>query len=177
MISKPTKHATPRYTHYNKLANKFRKVISEAERSKPRGNVLSTAKYRCSKREQGGKLHTWTFLSPSAVSTVLAKKTLEASRGATKDPTPCTACAKFNRISEYLGGPQIARKGSAAVSRVESPEPTTNMLPQKPPNEALTPLGHIRRHPTARTARPVMNVTRNPNLRRIHPEMVGGHKA
>jgi hypothetical protein len=26
-----------------------------------------------------------------------------------KDPTPWTACARFSRISEYLGGPQIAR--------------------------------------------------------------------
>jgi hypothetical protein len=44
--------------------------------------------------------------------------------------------------------------GSAAVSRVLRPAPTTNMLPQKPPKDLLTPLGQKSRHPTARTARP-----------------------
>lgn len=52
--------------------------------------------------------------------------------------------------------------------------PTTNMLPQKPPNDFFTPDGQKRRQPTARTASPVMKVTRNPNLLKIQPEMVGG---
>lgn len=84
--------------------------------------------------------------------------------------------------------------GSAAVSRVERPAPTTNMLPQNPPNDLFRPLGQKRRHPTASTARPdqesqcqpsfrhiapdrplpVMKVTRNPYRRTIHPEMVSG---
>lgn len=60
--------------------------------------------------------------------------------------------------------------GSAAVSRVERPAPTTwtdqqeinsvfqvqhtNMLPQNPTNDFFTPLGQNRRQPTARVARP-----------------------
>jgi hypothetical protein len=103
----------------------------------------------------------------------LAKKTREARRGATKDPTAWTAWARLRRISEYLGGPQIERKGSVAVSSVESPAPTTNMLPQKPPKECFTPEGYIRRHPVARTQRPVMKVTRKPYLRRVQPEDSG----
>lgn len=67
------------------------------------------------------------------------------------------------------------------------------MLPQNPPKDFFTPLGQKRRHPTARTARPipydhgqiggsntiteaipVMKVTRKPYRRTIHPEMVNG---
>lgn len=47
----------------------------------------------------------------------------------------------------------MARKLSAPVSRVERPAPTTNMLPQKPPKEALTPLGQKRRQPIVMTHR------------------------
>ena len=42
----------------------------------------------------------WTFFKPSAVSTVLAKKTRLAGSGATNEPPPCTAWAKFRRTSE-----------------------------------------------------------------------------
>jgi len=63
----------------------------------------------------------------------------------------------------------LGTHGSAAVSRVERPAPTTcwsamdtlsiqgkhtNMLPQNPPKDFFTPLGQKRRHPTARVARP-----------------------
>lgn len=70
------------------------------------------------------------------------------------------------------------KKLSAPVSRVDRPAPTTNIEPQKPPNEALSPDGQKRRHPTVRVASPVatsvivpepalhyipiMKVTRNP---------------
>jgi hypothetical protein len=50
------------------------------------------------------------------------------------------------------------RNGSAAVSRVLNPAPTTNMEPQNPPKDFLTPLGQKRRQPTARTERPVIKV-------------------
>lgn len=98
------------------------------------------------------------------MSTVLAKKTRDASRGATKVPTAWTACGGFRRISEYLGGPQMERKASVAVSRVARPAPTTNWVPQKPPSECLTALRHMRSYPTARTQRPVLNVTRKPHF-------------
>lgn len=98
------------------------------------------------------------------MSTVLAKKTRDASRGATKVPIAWTVCGRFRRISEYLGGPQRERKASAAVSSVAIPAPTTNWVPQKPPSECLTALGHMRRHPTARTQRPVLNVTQKPHF-------------
>ena len=97
-----------------------------------------------------------TFLRPWVVSTVCAKKTRLARSGATKAPVPCTACARLSRISLYRGGPQIERKGSAAVSKVERPAPTTNMLPQNPPNDRFSPLGQKRRLPTASTASPVL---------------------
>lgn len=77
MMSRATKHATPRYTH-------------------------------C------------TFLSPCAVSTVEAKKTRVARRGATKEPTPWTAWARLSRISEYLGGPQMDRNLGSKV-RITGP--------------------------------------------------------
>jgi hypothetical protein len=80
--------------------------------------------------------------------------------------------------------------GSAAVSSVDKPAPTTNMLPQKPPKDRLTPDGQKRRHPTVRTERPtqlaleihssrleyepVINVTRNPYFLKIQPEIVNG---
>ena len=66
----------------------------------------------------------------------------------------------------------MERKGSAAVSRVERPAPTTNMLPENPPKDFFRPEGQKSRHPIAKTARPAMKVTRKPNLRRIQPEMV-----
>jgi hypothetical protein len=68
----------------------------------------------------------------------------------------------------------VTAYGSAAVSRVDSPIPTTNMLPQNPPKDFFTPEGQNRRHPTARTDRPVMNVNLKPNRLRIHPDSVGG---
>jgi hypothetical protein len=40
----------------------------------------------------------------------IGKEDAEAKRGATKVPTPCTACPRLSRISLYLGGPQMARK-------------------------------------------------------------------
>ena len=43
---------------------------------------------------------------------------------------------------------QLTMKGLALVSRVERPEPTTNIAPQKPPKDRLTPLGQKRRAPT-----------------------------
>lgn len=68
----------------------------------------------------------------------------------------------------------MARNGSAAVSRVAKPAPTTNMLPQKPPNERPSTEGQKRRQPTASTARPAMKVTRKPQRRSTKPETVGG---
>jgi hypothetical protein len=70
----------------------------------------------------------------------------------------------------------MARNGSAAVSRVDSPAPTMNIEPQKPPKDFLIPEGQNIRQPTANTARPVTNVSRKPNRRRIHPEIVRGQR-
>lgn len=39
-------------------------------------------------------------------------------------------------------------KGLAEVSSVLRPEPTTNMAPQKPPNDLFIPLGQKSRAPT-----------------------------
>lgn len=62
----------------------------------------------------------WTFLRPWASSTVEAKKTRVARRGATKEPTPWTAWARLRRISEYLGGPQMDRNLGGTLSAVVS---------------------------------------------------------
>ncbi len=67
-------------------------------------------------------------------------------------------------------------RGRQPSRESKRPAPTTNMLPQKPPKDCLRPEGQKSRQPTARTARPVMKVTRKPNLRRIHPEMVQGDR-
>lgn len=66
------------------------------------------------------------------------------------------------------------RAPNAAVSSVARPDPTTNMLPQKPPNERWTPDGQNSRQPTANTARPAMKVTRKPYRRSTRPKTVGG---
>jgi hypothetical protein len=66
--------------------------------------------------------------------------------------------------------------GSAAVSNVLNPAPTTNMLPQKPPKLCFTPLGQNNRHPTHSVQSPHMNVTLNPQRFRIYPEMVKGQR-
>lgn len=55
-----------------------------------------------------------------------------------------------------------ATHGSAAVSKVDRPIPTTNIEPQKPPKLSLMADGQKSRQPTARTARPSMKVTRKP---------------
>lgn len=68
----------------------------------------------------------------------------------------------------------MARKGSAAVSSVLRPAPTTNMLPHNPPKDRLTPESQRSRLPIARIARPVMNVTLKPKRRRIQPDIVSG---
>ena len=39
------------------------------------------------------------------------------------------------RNSDSRGGPQVAMKGLAEVSRVERPEPTMKREPQKPPKD------------------------------------------
>ena len=66
---------------------------------------------------------------------VFEKKTRDARRGATTEPTAWTDCESSRRNSESLGGPQVAMKGLADVSRVERPEPTMKREPQKPPKE------------------------------------------
>jgi hypothetical protein len=75
-----------------------------------------------------------------------------------------------------LGGPQIDRNGSAAVSRVDNPAPTTNIDPQKPPKDFFKPDGQNKRQPTTRTESPVTKVIRKPNRRRIHPDIVSGQR-
>jgi hypothetical protein len=48
-------------------------------------------------------------------------------------PTAWNDCESSRRSSERRGGPHVAMKGLADVSRVERPEPTMKRLPQKPP--------------------------------------------
>lgn len=51
------------------------------------------------------------------------------------EPTAWKDWESSRRNSERRGGPQVAMKGFAAVSRVERPEPTMKREPQKPPKE------------------------------------------
>lgn len=51
------------------------------------------------------------------------------------EPTAWKDCESSRRNSERRGGPQVAMKGLALVSRVESPEPTIKREPQKPPKD------------------------------------------
>ena len=53
-----------------------------------------------------------------------------------------------NLNSDHFGGPHTAMYGLADVSSVESPDPTMNMEPQKPPKERLTADGQNMRAPT-----------------------------
>lgn len=48
------------------------------------------------------------------------------------------------RTSEYLGGPQTAMYGFAAVSREPRPLPMTKMAAQKPPNDSALMAGMAR---------------------------------
>ena len=92
--------------------------------------------------------HAPKLISPLQQSTVDTKSMLTASTGATTVPMAWKAWARLRRISLYLGGPQVAMKGFAEVSRVERPEPTMNMEPQKPPKERLMAEGQNMRAPT-----------------------------
>ena len=75
------------------------------------------------------------------------KNAYDPSTGPTTVPTALKDCAKLIRSSEYLGGPQTAMNGFAAVSSDPSPEPMMKVAPQKPPNDRFSPAGHISRPP------------------------------
>jgi len=68
----------------------------------------------------------------------------------------------------------MERKLSAPVSSVDRLAPTTNMLPQKPPKGAFTPLDQKRRQPTVSTARP-RHFSQHENLQR-GDEILTGHE-
>lgn len=89
----------------------------------------------------------WTLLISSG--SVDVKKTREARSGAMTEPMAWNDCESSRRNSERRGGPHVAMKGLADVSRVESPEPTMNSEPQKPPNDLYTADGQNIRAPTA----------------------------
>lgn len=74
------------------------------------------------------------------------------------EPMAWNDCESSRRNSERRGGPQVAMKGFAEVSRVESPEPTIKREPQKPPKDRYTAEGQNIRAPTPYMQRPTMNV-------------------
>jgi hypothetical protein len=60
-----------------------------------------------------------------------SKKTRAARRGATTEPTAWNDCESSRRNSDSRGGPQVAMKGFADVSSVESPDPTMKQTSAK----------------------------------------------
>jgi len=91
---------------------------------------------------------------------ISSRITYEASTSAATAAVDWNACARFRRISEYFGGPQIATKGMALASRVESPDPTTKDAPQKPPKDLNLADGQNSRVPMPNIQRPVMKLQR-----------------
>lgn len=67
-----------------------------------------------------------------------------------------------NPASERNKTTETSTHGSAAISNVLNPAPTTNILPQKPPKLCFTPLGQNSKHPTHKTHKPETNVIRKP---------------
>ena len=51
-------------------------------------------------------------------------------------------------LTKHIHDKGFTMKGLADVSSVLRPEPTTNMAPQKPPNDLFIPLGQKSRAPT-----------------------------
>lgn len=86
-----------------------------------------------------------TFSSTRSLSKV--KKTYEPRTGATAAPIPVKDCETFMRISKYLGGPQTAMYGFAAVSRDPRPLPMTKMPAQNPQKLLLLMAGMASRDP------------------------------
>lgn len=178
-MRRATKHATPRYVHWT-LCNPS--VVS-----------ADVKKTRAARSGATNEPTPWTALYTISVSTHMrwpAQVEVHAYLGKiepdfrifgwTTDGEKTGHCQYFRaRTSQMvLESSQACWRthGSAAVSSVDSPIPTTNMDPQNPPKLFLTPDGQKSRQPTARTARPVMNVMRKPYRRRIQPEIVNGQR-
>ena len=102
------------------------------------------------------------------------KKTWEAMRGPTNEPTPLNDCEKLRRKEAVAGSPRTEMYGFAAVSSSDNPHAITKVAPTNPPKLKKCAAGQKHSAPTTYKHNPVMIPTLYPQCRIIGPPIKGG---